>query len=109
MSAITQRVDERDASDVTARASLSATNAVAAVAAVGGLVLGIAGARNRGDAQAYTAAVLVGAWTVAALVVTFRRRTESLPLWLATVTIAGGAALASDRIVGAVPYTLAAL
>lgn len=109
MSTVTHRVDERDASGVTSRAPISATNALAGVLALAGLVVGIAGARSRGDASAYTAVVLVGAWTAATLVVAFRRRTESLPVWLAIVTMAGAGALATDRLVGAVPYALAAL
>ena len=109
MSAITHRVDERDASGVTSRAPLSATSAIAGVLALAGIVVGIAGAHSRGDAPAYTAVVLVGAWAGATLVVALRRRTESLPVWLAVVTMAGGAALATDRLVGTVPYALAAL
>jgi len=67
MSTITHRVEERDASGVTSRAPLSATSALAGVLALAGLVVGIAGARSRGDAPAYAAVVLVGAWAAATL------------------------------------------
>src|SRR6267154_1425668 len=85
MSTITHRVDERDASGVTSRAPLSATSALAGVLA------------------------LVGAWAAATLMVAFRRRAESAPVWLGIVTLAGAGALATDRLTGAVPYALAAL
>src|SRR5438876_120838 len=109
MSTITHRVDELGASGATSRARLSATGAIATVLALAALVVGIAGARSRGDAQAYSAAVLVGAWATATVVVAFRRPTEVLSVWLALGTLAGAAALASDRLLGVVPYALAAL
>jgi signal transduction histidine kinase len=109
MSTITHRVDDRDASGVTSRDRLSATSTIAAVLALAGLVVGIAGARSRGDAPAYAAAVLVGAWAAATVVVAFRRPTEALPVWLAAATLAGAAAMASDRLLGVVPYAFAAL
>src|SRR5438477_256959 len=97
MSTITHRVDDREASGVTSRDRLSATSTIAAVLALAGLVVGIAGAHSRGDAPAYAAAVLVGAWAAATVVVAFRRPAEALPVWLAVATLAGAAALASDR------------
>ena len=109
MSTITPRIDERDASSVASRASLSATSAVAAAVALAGLVVGIAAARSRGDAPAYSAVLLLGAWSAATLVVTFRRRAESLSAWLAIATAAGAAALVTDRLVGTIPFALAAL
>ena len=109
MSVTTHSVDDRDASSVGPRASLSATGAIAAVLALAGLVVGIAAARSLGDARAYSALVLLGAWSAATLVVAFRRSDESLAAWLAIATTAGAAALVTDRLVGTVPYALAAL
>src|SRR4051812_40313812 len=106
MSTMAKTIDERDALGL-ARAPAGASRVIAMLAAVAAGAIGIAGAADRTGRLSWTAAVLVCAWAVAALVIAIAKRSESFALWVAVAALAGGAALMTEEFVGLVPYTLA--
>jgi signal transduction histidine kinase len=111
MSTIVQRADRIDdaGSGVSVAGAPGATKAIAVLVAIAAVVVGVAGARSHDDALAYTGAALVAAWALATVIAAFSRPQETLSLWMAIATLAGAVTLTSDRLVGLLPYALAAL
>ncbi len=80
---------------------------VAAVIAIGAVVLAASGASAHGDDLAWAAFVLVAAWALAAVGVAAGRPAEPMWMWLAGAAVVGGLSLRTAHLVGLVPWAAA--